>query len=636
MGNNSDRYFWSVSLAVVSAMWSSACERQLGGLPATVVAAPASTGTHRVVGFNEYLVPGVVLVAFPQLSDGDDPIFRIDMSIVGAAVRSGPVLVYTYDELTREAIRREATPHEPLYEALKTGDVRLVDADYDTAWIRDYGPQFVFSEGGEIRVLDARYRGDRPGPQMEEQRTHLRDERTELSKVLVSALNDEADSEEGPLEFFRASEERLYGERPKATRTDRVTSAARTAPAALIDATTAARADATTQRQRRLWAMVEKLNVMREQDDLLKLAESSSDRALDDEAPFQFAGEVLRNAGFDIQYVDAYLDGGNLLRLADGRCVATGGLMGRNAESARAGSMRLVDTLRETYGCADTIFLRALPGTNVIEHVDMFLLPVKNGVLLADYSPGRQEFETHLGEIDDDIRPAILDAAVAMNDNEETLRRHGVNVIRVPSPWPAMLGSDLVYRTVLNGVVRVDRQNRQHVILPRYKDYQIDVQKAARSIIEAQFEPGAVDYVEATAAAAGQGAIHCLTLVAPWKGSVFEDDYRNLSGVLNSARADTSYHGIWQPTDDPESKKRFYVADGEIQMMDKGRRVALWHTGPETPRGDGGFEMSSDDGTYEFTFDVDDDGKRMEMRVTRKADKMTNSYSLQRLSGEHH
>ena len=64
----------------------------------------------------------------------------------------------------------------------------------------------------------------------------------------------------------------------------------------------------------------------------------------------------------------------------------------------------------------------------------------------------------------------------------------------------------------------------KQVLVPSYKDYETDIQSSAVKQIEAAFGPKAeIVTIEATEAAKSQGAIHCLTLTAPLRLSIFGD-----------------------------------------------------------------------------------------------------------------
>jgi hypothetical protein len=317
--------------------------------------------------------------------------------------------------------------------------------------------------------------------------------------------------------------------------------------------------------------------------------------------------------------------------------VTTDDLIGRNSDGQAPGDT-IEAVLKSEYGCKDVIFLRALPGSGVIEHVDMFLLPVHDGVLLAVYDPGERVFQNYLSTVESGIRDTWLEAASAMAANERHLRSAGVQVFRVPSPLPIMVRDRVVYRTVLNGLVHVGWDHDQHAILPIYKGYQEDVQRDAHTIIEQHFRPGAVDYVEATEAAEGQGAVHCLTLVSPLSGSVFDgSEYQAMSALLKAASAGKAYHGMWEPTGEPTAsgtKRRLFISDGQIVLMKADKRVGYWSTGKERPLTDSTFELSTDDGAYDFKFVVDDD-MHMTMTIIRKSDKKATSETFQRVTPEH-
>ena len=205
----------------------------------------------------------------------------------------------------------------------------------------------------------------------------------------------------------------------------------------------------------------------------------------------------------------------------DGRCVTTGTLVERN--EAQSSPVRA--TLQRDYGCTDTVFLRPLPG-GVIEHVDMFMLRAGSTVLLATYDPSRPDIREQLRDASEAMRALVIEATAAMDENYRRLKALNYEVVRVPSPLPKIVDNDVYYPTILNGLVWVSAQNQANLILPKYDGYQNDIQEAGVKIIKNAYSWAHVSQVEATASAKLQGAIHCLTLVAPYAQSWFKDEER--------------------------------------------------------------------------------------------------------------
>lgn len=599
-------------------------------------AQPPAVSPRRVIGFSEYAKPGVLMVAFPSSRSDDDSFFDIEMHIVNAAAKAGPVLVFTYDSLTRSQIRLGCDAKDLAFcDHIRTGVVRLVDADFDTPWIRDYGPQFAILPDGRHRVVDSNYRNNREDYLLERSRITLSNRRDHLIDDTLDQLEDDDYADEGwdllfgkmesPAPLIRGGPVPKNSGKLEGTATGK--SEIRGGERKIEDLV---ERDA-QRRQRRANRLMQRLQLLKEKDSLLQASLTTPDRLLDDRAPLQFAQRVFQETGFDVQYPDVFIDGGNLLQLPDGRCLTTGDLIARNVDAARHGHP-IEQVLSDVYGCRAVIFLRALPGDGVIEHVDMFAMPVGQTVLLADYDPERSEFQTYLSALDPALRPIVLDAALAMDENEDRLKREKINVVRVPSPLPSMERGRTVYRTVLNGVIRVDPAKAPHAILPKYADYEPLVQEAAHRYIEAQFPAGAVDYVEATAAALGQGAVHCLTLVAPFEGSVFESSsterFRRMSAVLSAIGASQTFRGVWKAS--ASSDRRFFIGDREIVIMEGNRRVGQFATSNHTELAPSTFRVTSEDGEYEFVMTLDRTNSDMTLKVSRG--KKTTTEQLQRVT----
>jgi len=118
-----------------------------------------------------------------------------------------------------------------------------------------------------------------------------------------------------------------------------------------------------------------------------------------------------------------------------------------------------------------------------------------------------------------------LDADLAMKINAERLTRLGYEVTPVPSPFPIIpANGHTYYPSMLNALVRSGADGHAQVLVPWYQDYETDVQASALKQIAVAFGPKAeIVTIEATQAAKSQGAIHCLTLTAPLRLSIFGD-----------------------------------------------------------------------------------------------------------------
>jgi len=111
-------------------------------------------------------------------------------------------------------------------------------------------------------------------------------------------------------------------------------------------------------------------------------------------------------------------------------------------------------------------------------------------------------------------------------------------VVPVPSPFPKIPPNrHTYYPSVLNALVREGADGYRELLVPSYKDYEMDVQSAALKEIAAAFGPKTnIVSIEATEAAKSQGAIHCLTLAAPLRLSVFGDSADAARRTASQAR----------------------------------------------------------------------------------------------------
>ena len=112
-----------------------------------------------------------------------------------------------------------------------------------------------------------------------------------------------------------------------------------------------------------------------------------------------------------------------------------------------------------------------------------------------------------------------------MQQNADRLRNLGYEVVPVVAPFPRIPeGGQSYYPTVLNALVREGSDGSKQILVPAYKDYETDIQHTAVQQIREAFGPYAeIVSIEATEAAKAGGAVHCLTLTAPLRLSIFGD-----------------------------------------------------------------------------------------------------------------
>jgi agmatine/peptidylarginine deiminase len=398
-------------------------------------------------------------------------LLEIQMHIVRETAKFGPVLLVAPDETTKSAVFARCQEFQ-ICELLRGDRVRIKVAVHDGVWIRDFGPQ-IEAAGDSASVVHWRY-------------FDIRTEEAKREKL-----------QELETARLRLLEARQQEDQPDVLSHD-LNADARKAEASAIE---------------------DKLYVLREFSQLLN--ETSPQRANDENSAYDIADAVLAAPDFRYQSSALALDGGNLFKLQDDRCLTTRVLLSRNKEQ----NINVDEELRKTAGCKDVTYLEPLPGP-VTEHIDMFALPVDaKRILLASYDltkPFATEYWSTLSSAERDL---ATDAALAMQANAETLRRLGYDVVLAPSPFPRVpANGHIYYPSVLNALVRDSADGYREVLVPSYKDYEADIQAAALQQIRAAFGANSeIVTIEATESAKSQGAIHCLTLSAPLHLSIFGD-----------------------------------------------------------------------------------------------------------------
>jgi Porphyromonas-type peptidyl-arginine deiminase len=266
-------------------------------------------------------------------------------------------------------------------------------------------------------------------------------------------------------------------------------------------------------------AIDDKLYLLRQYTEILK--EASPQRVNDENSAYDVADAVLANPDFIYKRSEVALDGGNLFKLEDGRCLTTRVLLSRNKDQ----NVNVDQELQQIGGCKEVTYLEPLPGP-VIEHIDMFALPVGGKrILLASYDLSKTYAAEYWSKLSDSERDLALNAELVMETNAQRLRRLDYEVLLVPSPFPRIpANGHIYYPSVLNALVREGADRRREVLVPSYQDYETDIQTPAVKQIQEAFGPTTqVVTIEATEAAKAQGGIHCLTLTAPLQLSIFGD-----------------------------------------------------------------------------------------------------------------
>lgn len=399
----------------------------------------------------------------------------IQMNIVRATAKFGPVLLLAPDETTKTAIYRRCQEFH-ICELLRSDRVRMKVVVHDGVWIRDFGPQ-IEAVGDSAHVVHWRYFDIRTDEAKQEKLQEL-----EAARLKLLETRQEEDQ---PDAFTQES-----------------TPDARKAVASTID---------------------DRLYLLREYTQILN--EASPQRTNDDSSAYDVADAVLAAPDFNYTSSSMALDGGNIFKLEDGRCLTTRVLLSRNKEQ----KINVDEELKKVGGCKEVTYLDPLPG-GVIEHIDMFALPIGGKrILLASYDLANPFAAEYWNKLSNAERDLALNAALAMDADAERLKELGYEVMRVPSPFPVIpTNGHTYYPSVLNVLIREGADGSRQVLAPSFKDYETDIQAAAlKEIAAALGAKTEIVPIEATEAAKSQGAIHCLTLTASLRLSVFGDSGGN-------------------------------------------------------------------------------------------------------------
>ncbi len=451
------------------------------GLQSQTAPAPAKpTATDVVMLSLEALNPRAELrrQVSGELTGGADAepnsekrLLKIQMNIVRETAKFGPVLLLAPDEATKSAVLQRCQEFQ-ICEVLKSDRVRMKVVPHDGVWIRDFGPQIEASDDA-ASVVHWRYFDIRTEQAKQEKFEELETARLKLLET--------RQREDQPDALARES-----------------TPEARKDVASTID---------------------DKLYLLRQYSEILK--EASPQRINDENSAFDIADAVLANPDFSYKNSELALDGGNLLKLEDGRCLTTRVLLFRNKHQ----NINVDQELEKTGGCKEVTYLDPLPGP-VIEHIDLFVLPVGGKrILLASYDLSRPFAAEYWSRLSNAERDLATDAELAMELDAERLRRLGYEVVPVASPFPIVpANGHTYYPSMLNALVRDRTDGHREILVPSYRDYEMDLQSAGLKQIADAFGPTTeIVSIEATEAAKGQGAIHCLTLAAPLPLSIFGD-----------------------------------------------------------------------------------------------------------------
>jgi agmatine/peptidylarginine deiminase len=460
------------------------------------------------------------------LLGNDDPelikekrLLEIQMNIVRKTAKFGPVLLLAPDETTKDAVHQRCQEFQ-ICELLQNDRVRIRVVSHDGLWIRDFGPQ-IEAIGNSAYVVHWRYFDIR---KEEAKREKFQELETARLKLLEARQE-----EDQPDDFSQES-----------------TPEAHKAAIAAIDA---------------------KSYVLKEYSQIL--SEASVQRSNDEDSAFDIADAVLAAPDFNYKSSSVAVDGGNLLKLEDGRCLTTRVLLSRNKDQ----NTNLDQELEKIGGCKNVTYLDPLPGP-VIEHIDMFALPIGGKrILLASYDLSKPFAAEYWSKLSNSERDLALNAELAMELDADRLKRLGYEVIPIPSPFPRIpANGHIYYPTMLNALIRDGAGGSRQLLLPSYENYETDIQSAALNQIAAAFGPKTeIVTIETTAAAKAQGGIHCFTLTAPFGVSIFSDSAdvtrrtesvarkeqldRNIATEIASQIPATGLQGAWAILEEEEQSE---------------------------------------------------------------------------------
>jgi agmatine/peptidylarginine deiminase len=375
---------------------------------------------------------------------------KIQKDIAKAAVEVANVIVFIDEHIDHYAVQNAFRAEPVLAKAITEGRLLFSVVPHDSSWIRDYGPQLKPGPNGSFVLVDSKYKDIRAEMETERSRKRINVARQNLITT-----------------FSKKNPGVILGTAPIKV------------PAV------------------ELTDLKDRLYILQQWDDIL-VNGKLNDRNDDDYSPFEIMQAVTGSAEISVERPELYLDGGNLLRLTDGRLITTKELFLRNRDKENV----LTDQLKKHFSVKDVVYLDPLPG-KVIRHVDMFLLPAAGKrVWLASYEGM---------------------AAEAMQKNKARLVQLGYQVIDVPSLPPQVQNNKDYYPTLLNALTLRTKSGGYAILVPYYPQLDPYVQFAAHKEIRKAFGGNGVNIipVDCSTIAPLQGAVHCVTATVPARFSMF-------------------------------------------------------------------------------------------------------------------
>jgi agmatine/peptidylarginine deiminase len=413
--------------------------------------------------------PAVVLMAL-----GDHQAQFVDIGvqreIAKAALEAAPVIVFVDEnkDLTDFRVKNTFKTDPVLNRAIKEGRLVFSVVQHDTVWIRDYGPQLVYDGKDSFTVINSKYKDVRLQITIDRDMQTINRWRKQVTNPIIMAPFDSVEKKNADAQKIK-----------------------------------------------------DYLFLLDQYEQILMLSKDY-ERKSDQQSPYEMMQVVTDRPEIDIQRPKLFLDGGNLIRLTDGRLISTKELYLRNPGKEKD----LVKHLKQHFQLKDLVFLDPLPGP-VIKHADMFVLPAAGKrILLASYEPATRSLGTPFDPHAEELDLLTEEAGKLMKKNKAVLEKQGYEVIEVPSFPPQIANNQVYYPTLLNGLSLQTRTGEFVVLVPYYPALDPYVQLAAHKKIRQAFgDKTRIFPIDCSRPATGQGAIHCLTATAPLRFSRFAGDF---------------------------------------------------------------------------------------------------------------
>lgn len=214
----------------------------------------------------------------------------------------------------------------------------------------------------------------------------------------------------------------------------------------------------------------------------------------DDAVPTELAAREPRSP---VYRSPLRIEGGDLLSNGNGVCFTTFRTLDKNGLDGED----FADLAWSWFGCEEVVTLHPLVG-DVVPHVDMFLLPAAEDLVLLGYYDPQQEPISH----------DILESNRAILESVRLADGRPLRIVRVPMPDPWLVpsaGEPVLHRSYLNLLVFNDA-----VMVPVYEGDPAREMAALRAIGDA-FPGRRITSVGADEVSLDLGALHCIARTRP-------------------------------------------------------------------------------------------------------------------------